>query len=117
MEARRTRKQLYGQHPVESSFPPTTFVAAVESAQTFKLVARFSHLLISCSNSGLGIPLRANIFETVLVLLINEQGGQKSGQMNSISLGVPPSGVLAGAERSEGEGIAHYSTCAVVRRL
>ena len=49
------------------------------------------------------LPLRANIPETVLVLLINEQGEKKKAEMNGISLGVVSSEALAGAERSEGE--------------
>jgi hypothetical protein len=48
-------------------------------------------------------PLRANICETVLVLLINERGEKAKGEMNGNSLGVLPSGALAAAERSGDE--------------
>ena len=54
--------------------------------------------------NGSPCSLRANILETVLVLLINEQGEKEKGEMNGNSLGVVlPSGALAAAERSEGE--------------
>jgi transposase-like protein len=47
--------------------------------------------------------LRANIPETTVVLLINEQGEKEKAEMNGNSLGVLSSGGLAVAQRSEGE--------------
>lgn len=50
-----------------------------------------------------GLTLRANISETVLVLLINEQGEKEKGRDEREFSWVLPSGALAGAERSGGE--------------
>ena len=51
-----------------------------------------------------GNSLRANIPETVLVLLINEQGEKEKGRdEREFSWCCSSSGALAGAERSEGE--------------
>ena len=59
---------------------------------------------VSSNSLSAQAALRANISETVLVLLINEQGEKEKGEMNGNSLGVVLSpGGLAGAERSEGE--------------